>query len=183
MEVLNQLVEKANVLITTDKPKGFSWIRINKEWEVLRELVRSDQRYIHIGDVQAYDDGTKVEIYLKRQIFVDTTSDGWLLNNSSIRLFGRPGFFRVEIKGIAHGNGVTDLHLISEERGEEITGEPCDDGKNRCFAFNVELRRTEERFNIHSQTFVSPHNLRVSEDNRELLLLRPEARIIGQNDG
>jgi hypothetical protein len=170
------IAKAADVLFLADRPKGPTWVTINREWAEHRGLVAKDPRFVLLGQVEPYDDGTNVDVWAKTLARLDTTADGWVENNARLIVLARPGRVELAIAGTAHDLGATDLYLVDQANGV-WPGQPCPVLEGRRFRFVVETAQPKSVFHLLSASPTVPAALGVSADQRELLLYRPSTRI------
>jgi len=173
------IVKDANVLLVSDRPKGFSWIPINQQWEPLRRLVQADRRFSLLGKVEGYDDNTCVEVYAKEALLLETEADGWVPNGATLKVFSKPGVRTFTVEGISIGQTVTDLSLIGNDE-ETIAGVPTRTGQERQFKFEVPLLLFSSPFRLRSNSPAVPARLANSSDRRELLLSSPRLSFVAE---
>ncbi|MCI0422432.1 MAG: hypothetical protein L0312_24965, partial [Acidobacteria bacterium] len=133
------LAEGADVLLVSERPKGMQWITINQQWQELHSRVMSDPRFVLLGRVGAYDDGTSLEVYGKETVLLETTGDGWLLNGAHLRVVAQPGIREIRIQGSPISERTKDLRLVCDD-GEVWHGIPSGDDKWRIFDLRISLR-------------------------------------------
>ena len=174
-ERYEKIAALSDVLLVTNRPAGPGWISINAEWRTLREQVMADKRYLPLGGVEAYDDGTMVEVYAREKVLLSKEPDGWLKDGSIVKIIANPGRLILTIEGDAHGDSVGDLSLIGEDGGR-VEGAPCaKSGSGRCFEFHLDVGKKKTVCRISSNTPLVPSDLGASGDRRRLLLLRARA--------
>jgi len=170
------LAEKADVLLVSDRQKGMQWLTINRQWQELRSLVSQDPRFVLLGRITAYDDGTALDVHAKERAWLETTADGWLINGAALRFFGRAGKRTVSMIGTPIGSSAIDLSLIRKD-GERIPGRREDNEGSRVFQFVIPVEGESEEFTVLCETPAVPSRLGASTDARELVLANPKARV------
>jgi hypothetical protein len=167
----------ADVLLHADRPTGPAWLSINREWSQHDTHLRGDSRFIQLGTISPYDDGTQVEIWAKARVHTETAADGWMVNGALIRVLSPVGQTRLVITGTAHGEDVADLSLV-EAQGRRIVGAPCTHA-SRCFEFILPDGVERVEYTIESTTPTVPEGVHGGGDRRQLLLYLPVAAIEG----
>lgn len=171
------ITDKADLLLGTSSHKGFDWVTLNREWGVLKQLLAADSRFVLLGNLSPYKDGTKVNVYAKETASVGTSSDHWLMNGMMLSVLAQQGERNVRIEGDRHGVSVTDMRLVT---GENVVfyGKPCESVSGKgCFSFTLTLTTFPVKFKVESDTPLIPSKLGSSSDSRQLLFYKPKVFI------
>jgi len=171
------LAEGADVLLVSDRPKGMQWITINQQWQELHSLLKHDPRFVLLGRVAVYDDGTALEVYGKETVLLETTGDGWLVNGAHLRVVAQPGTRRVSIQGSPISEHTKDLRLVCDD-AEVLHGIPSGDDRWRIFEIRISPKTLSTRCQVESSTPAVPRQVSDSFDARELLLSAPRAKVL-----
>lgn len=173
-----KISDLANTLLITSSPRGAKWIAANREWGAMRKLVSNDDRYSLLGRLTPYDDGTKVDVFVKNSGAANITADGWLVNEGKIRIFSKPGRYKLLVEGYAHGSTVADMKITPEGGEHGFMGSPCESNGKMCYEFVIETVNRHSAFKITSDSPLIPSDLGTSADTRELLLHNPSVKIM-----
>jgi hypothetical protein len=167
----------ADVLLHADRQTGPMWLSINREWSQHDAHLHADNRFIQLGTISPYDDGTQVEIWAKARAHIETATDGWMVNGALIQVLSSVGQARLVITGMAHGEDVADLSIVEAE-GRRIVGTPCIHA-SRCFEFILPKGLARAEYTIESTTPTVPAVVHGGADRRQLLLHLPVATMEG----
>ena len=165
------LTDNSGIFLMSDRPKGFQWISINQQWKELYQLVQTDPRFFLMGHIKAYDDGSGINVYVKKRLSFSKEADGWIINGTVLKLFARPGNYQILVEGNPHGDSVKDLSILLDN-GQQYEGVVTKGKRRRAFLFEVPISQRSTQLKLHSSSPVIPLTLNTSStDNRELLLL------------
>lgn len=172
VEIYNNIKKRSNILLITNRSKGPQWIHINKKWKELYTLIKNDKDMLKIGEIDTYLDKTKVEVYLKSNIGYELSSDGWLLNESTFTIIGKPDQYLIKIINQNNISDIAELFLKNDEtnvckfKKETINS-------NTQYSCVLDSNETISSFLIYSNNPLIPSSISNSQDNRSLLLYKP----------
>lgn len=169
-EIYDYIKANTDILLVTDRKIGPDWIKINKEWQNLYTKINQDEDFKLIGTINAYFDGTKINVYVKNSVNYNLTADGWLENNSKISINSRQGTFLISIQDIYNYSNINELFI------ENINGSlyTCEKKQVQSYECIVEKLDGIASYTIKSSKPLIPSVKTNSTDNRELLFFKPK---------
>ena len=179
-EKYDALASQSNCLLMTDRAKGPDWLAINQQWAELISLVENDHSFVRVAELPAYDDGTRLRVYIKQRAEAQRTIDDWILDTAAINVFGRPGNYEFIIEGTPAGT-INQIFLAPENGGPSINGAVSPKGDRLQFHFNLSLALPKASFRIESQDAFSPQERGLYSDSRRLLLHKAQVDLVLNN--
>ncbi len=172
-EIYDYIKSNTEILLVADRQIGPSWIKINKEWNNLYSKINKDEDFKLIGTIDAYFDGTKINVYAKNSVNYKLTSDGWIENNSRISINSKKGTFIVKIYDVNNYYTIDDL-VIEDTNGSLYL---CKIKQVKYYECKVEKQDGIELYTLKSSNPLIPSAENNSLDNRELLFFKPEINL------
>ena len=177
-QIYNYIKLNTDILLVTDRQLGPSWIKINKEWKNLYFEINQDDDFKLIGTIDAYFDGTKINVYAKNSVNYKLTGDGWLENNSKISINSNKGTFIIKVYDMNNYYTIDDLEI------EDMNGSlyPCKIKQTKYYECMVEKSDGVTDYELKSNTPLIPSIENKSLDNRELLFYKPDIILFKNSD-
>lgn len=171
--IYSTIKAQSDIILITDKSKGPTWININKKWEKLSSIIKTDKDMVKLGDIAAYADQTKVDIYIKNNINYNLSLDGWLLNSSTLTIIANPNKYLIKVIDISKMSNINKLFLKTEHGDSYPLLKNVSDGVN-IFTCELNIDKINNTFYIYSDKPLVPSKTSNSTDKRSLLLFKPK---------
>jgi hypothetical protein len=168
-EIYDYIKSNTDILLVADNQIGPNWIKINKEWNNLYSRISQDEDFKLIGVIDAYFDGTKINVYSKNSVNYDLTIDGWLENNSKISINSKKGTFVILIQDVYNYSNINELFI------EDMNGSlySCKVTNAKIYECLIENSSDITFYKIKSNKPLIPSLQTNSKDNRKLLFFKP----------
>ncbi len=172
-EIYDYIKSYTDILLVTDRQIGPTWIKINKEWDNLYFRISQDEDFKLIGTIDAYFDGTKINVYSKNSVNYNLTTDGWFENNSKISINSKKGTFMISIQDIYNYSNIDELFI------EDMDGSlnSCKVKQIKLYECTVEKSEGISFYTLKSNNPLIPSIKTNSTDNRELLFYKPKINL------